>query len=316
MGTFLACPSARGTGLKLVNFQDEKGTRAGLVWEDTVFELADSAERLGISWDPRHSDVDGILAAGAIGQARLIDGRLDEIKGGVPLSAARLLAPVMRPEKILCVAVNYASHGKEQSVKPPSEPYFFTKFRNAIVGPGDDILVPRVSTKVDWEVELAVVIGRSGKYIPREKAMDHVAGYTVANDVSYRDLQFPPGWPDKLSPLGQNWVKGKGLDTAFPLGPWLVTKDELGDPQNQKISLSVNGEVMQDSTTAEMVFKVDELIEYASAGITLKPGDIISTGTPLGVAVFTGKPFLKDGDVVEGTISGVGTLMNKVRSER
>jgi 2-keto-4-pentenoate hydratase/2-oxohepta-3-ene-1,7-dioic acid hydratase in catechol pathway len=291
--------------VKLVNYKGDGGPRAGYIDGDMVFNLEGSNFR----------DVDQILADGVLEELSGAAGKHSSTVDGVPLAKVKLLPPVLRPEKILCVAVNYVSHGKEGSLAPPPEPYFFTKFRNAIVGPGDDILVPRVSNKVDWEVELAVVMGRTGKYISKGDAMDYVAGYTISNDISFRDLQFPPGWPEKLNALGQNWVKGKGLDTAFPLGPCLVTKDQIQDPHNLIISLSVNGETKQVSNTAEMVFKIDSLIESASAGMTLRPGDIISTGTPLGVAVFSGQSFLKPGDVVEGTISGVGTLRNQVRAE-
>jgi 2-keto-4-pentenoate hydratase/2-oxohepta-3-ene-1,7-dioic acid hydratase in catechol pathway len=291
--------------VKLVNYKSDGGPRAGYLDGDTVFDLEGSNSR----------DVDQILADGVLEELSGAEGKHGSAAGGVPLAKVKLLPPVLLPEKILCVAVNYVSHGKEGSLATPPEPYFFTKFRNAIVGPEDDILIPRVSNKVDWEVELAVVMGRTGKYISKNDAMDYVAGYTISNDVSFRDLQFPPGWPEKLNALGQNWVKGKGLDTAFPLGPCLVTKDQIQDPHNLRISLSVNGETKQVSNTAEMVFKIDSLIESASAGMTLRPGDIISTGTPLGVAVFSGQPFLRPGDIVEGTIEGIGTLRNQVRAE-
>ena len=234
---------------------------------------------------------------------------------GVSLDKVRFASPVLNPEKIFLAATNYVSHGEQQKVPPPPEPYFFTKFRNAVIGHGDPILLPRVSKKVDWEVELAVIIGKQGKYIQKNHAMEHVAGYTIANDISFRDLQFPPGWPAKVSPFGHNWVKGKGLDTSLPLGPWLVTADEIGDPHSLEISLFVNGVERQKSSTNEMVFKIDALIEYLSNGITLKPGDIISTGTPLGPAAFSGVPYLKDGDIVEAKIEKIGTLRNPVKAE-
>jgi 2-keto-4-pentenoate hydratase/2-oxohepta-3-ene-1,7-dioic acid hydratase in catechol pathway len=300
--------------LKLVNYRSERGTRVGLVRGDQVFDLRASSATLGFG-HPDLGDLDEVLAEGALDELVSAGRKIGSLEGGTPIAKVKLLAPVLRPEKILCVALNYVSHGKEGSVAPPAEPYFFTKFRNALVGPGEDILIPKVSEKVDWEVELAVVIGKTGKYIPKDAAMDYVAGYTVSNDVSFRDLQFPPGWPKELNVLGQNWVKGKGLDTAFPMGPCLVTKDQIPGPHNLRISLSVNGEVKQESTTAEMVFKIDSLIEYISGGITLRPGDVISTGTPLGVAVFSGQPFLKPGDVVDATIEGIGTLRNQVRAE-
>jgi 2-keto-4-pentenoate hydratase/2-oxohepta-3-ene-1,7-dioic acid hydratase in catechol pathway len=285
----------------------------GLLFGDLVFDLARNAQFFGDA-TLDYVDIDQGLDMGTLQKLPTVDD-VGSLRDGIPLTKVRMLAPILRPEKIFCVALNYVSHGKEQSVAPPSTPYFFTKFRNTIVGPEDDILVPRISNKVDWEVELVVVIGKTGKYISKEKAMDYVAGYTVGNDISFRDLQFPPGWPQNLNALGQNWVKGKGLDTAFPLGPCLVTKEEIVDPYNLRISLSVNGDVRQDSTTAEMIFRIDSLIESLSNGITLRPGDIISTGTPFGVATFTGKPFLKSGDVVASTIESIGTLRNKVKAE-
>jgi 2-keto-4-pentenoate hydratase/2-oxohepta-3-ene-1,7-dioic acid hydratase in catechol pathway len=300
--------------VKLVNYQSEKGARVGLVRGDLVFDLEASSAALGFG-HPDLRDIDEVLAGGALDVLVSAGRGLGSLGGGTPIAKVMLLSPILRPEKILCVALNYVSHGKEGNVAPPSEPYFFTKFRNTLVGPGEDIVIPRVSKKVDWEVELAVVVGKTGKYIPKDEAMDYVAGYTVSNDVSFRDLQFPPGWPKELNVLGQNWVKGKSLDTAFPLGPCLVTKDQISDPHNLRISLSVDGEVKQESTTAEMVFKIDSLIEYISNGITLRPGDVISTGTPLGVAAFSGQPFLKPGDVVDATIEGIGTLRNQVRAE-
>jgi 2-keto-4-pentenoate hydratase/2-oxohepta-3-ene-1,7-dioic acid hydratase in catechol pathway len=300
--------------VKLVNYRSEGGMRVGLVRGDLVFDLEASSAALGFGHTSLR-DIDEVLAEGVLEELVKAGKKLSSLEGGEPIANVKVLAPVQRPEKILCVAVNYVSHGKEQSVTPPTEPYFFTKFRNAIVGPGDDILIPKVSKKVDWEVELAVIIKKEGKYIPKESAMDYVAGYTVANDVSFRDLQFPAGWPDKPNPLGLDWVKGKSLDGAFPLGPWLVTRDEIRDPHNLRISLKVNGNTKQDSTTAEMVVKIDRLIESASNGITLRPGDVISTGTPLGVAIFSGQPYLKPGDVVESTIEGIGTLTNGVRSD-
>jgi 2-keto-4-pentenoate hydratase/2-oxohepta-3-ene-1,7-dioic acid hydratase in catechol pathway len=241
--------------------------------------------------------------------------RIVETSSGIPVSSVKLLSPVLNPEKILLVARNYLSHNLEQNAKPPSEPYFFTKFRNALIGHSEAILIPRISTKADWEGELAVIIGKAGKNIPRMEAMEYVAGYAVANDVSFRDLQFSTRSDNAAVALGSNWVKGKGLDSSFPLGPWLVTRDEIADPHNLDISLCVNGKVKQHSNTGDMMFKIDSLIEYVSAGMTLRPGDVISTGTPEGVAVFSGEPFLKDGDVVEVTIGEIGTLRNPVRSE-
>jgi 2-keto-4-pentenoate hydratase/2-oxohepta-3-ene-1,7-dioic acid hydratase in catechol pathway len=289
--------------LKLANYVDNSVNRAGLVWDSKIFPIPDQ------SGTPFQS-VDQILSSDSIG---FVSSKNSEItrKEGLPVESVRLTSPVLHPEKIYCAAVNYVSHGKEYNVSPPTEPYFFTKFRNALIGYGDSILLPKISKEIDWEVELAVVIGKRGKNISKERAIDYVAGYTISNDISFRDLQKP----GEQNYLGQNWVKGKGLDTAFPLGPWLVTKDELVDPYSSEISLTVNGIERQKSKIGEMVFKVDALIEYVSAGVTLIPGDIISTGTPFGVAAFTGAPYLKAGDVLEAKIEGIGILRNTTKSE-
>ena len=296
--------------MKLAHYVTESKTRVGVVKEGRIFDLANSRvpgfiELHTIDDLISQEKLDTLLHS----EQELYDGP------SISLNSTRLASPILHPQKIYCAAINYLSHSKEQDVKPPTEPYFFTKFGNTLIGPDDPILLPLLSKKVDWEVELAVVIGRKGKYIKKEEAMEYVAGYTISNDVSYRDLQLPEGYPQKISPLGHNWVKGKGLDNAFPLGPWLVTKDEMGDPYKKRISLSVNGSLKQDERIGEMVFKIDQLIEYLSDGITLMPGDVISTGTPMGVAAFTGAPFLKDGDLVEAEIEGIGTLRNPVKKE-
>jgi len=295
--------------VKLVNYISDGIIRGGVVEGTKVYEF----NALGVR---EAETVDEVLSRGLLGQLQAVVSKGLAYLSGTPLSSVQLLSPVLSPEKILLVAVNYVSHTKEQAVKPPAEPYFFTKFKSSIVGPDQLILIPKISQKPDWEVELAVVVGKEGKYIEKGQALEYVAGYAISNDVSFRDLQFPPGWPERLNPLGQNWVKGKALDSSFPLGPWLVTKDEIPDPQALDLSLSVNGQVRQKSNSKEMIFHIDRLIEYASAGITLKPGDIISTGTPLGVAAFTDQRYLKDGDVVEATIEKIGTLRNPVRSEK
>ena len=260
--------------------------------------------------------IDEVLRGGLVGELLALESKARTgQRDFTPLASVKLLSPILNPEKIFCAAVNYASHGKEQATKPPEAPYFFTKFRNAIAGPNDPIVLPRASKKVDWEVELAAVIGRRGKYIPRSEALEYVAGYTVANDVSYRDLLFHEALETKPDVQGLNWVKGKGLDGALPLGPWLVTSDELKTPRGLGLSLSVNGVVKQDSNTSEMIFGVEDMVEYLSQGMTLEPGDIITTGTPAGVAAFSGGPYLKEGDVVQAEIEGIGALKNPVVAE-
>ncbi|MDJ0269762.1 MAG: fumarylacetoacetate hydrolase family protein [Aigarchaeota archaeon] len=223
-------------------------------------------------------------------------------------------APIPDPQKILCVAANYYSHTRELRSEVPEAPYFFGKYNNALIGHGENIIIPKSSTKVDYEVELAVVIGKRGKYISSNDVDEYIAGYMVFNDVSFRDKQFPPGWPEKKSSYGMNWILGKSLDSAAPCGPYLVTKDEIGSPYPLKLTLRVNGEVRQEGNTEEMIFKIGQLVEYVSDGMTLEPGDIIATGTPAGVAA-AGKPYLKHGDIVEAEIEKIGLLRNTVIKE-
>ncbi len=301
--------------MKLANYVRNNETRVGVVKDGDIYDLANGAKKVGLGRFSSAPSIDWILSNGLLDGVAQAEPKLAKAVKPLPLYSVKLKSPILAPEKIFLVAVNYASHGKETNVTPPSSPYFFTKFNNTLIDPDEPIILPKISQKVDWEVELAVIIGKRGKYIEKNDALDYVAGYTVSNDISFRDFQLPPGWPEKLSPLGLNWVEGKGLDSSFPLGPWLVTTDEIPDPNNLHISLKVNGQLKQDSNTSEMVFKIDALVDYLSAGITLKPGDIISTGTPFGVAQATGQPYLKDRDLIEGTIEKIGTLRNPAKSE-
>lgn len=218
----------------------------------------------------------------------------------------RLAAPIARPSKIVCIGLNYASHAKESGMLLPKEPVVFFKSTTAICGPQDDVIIPKGSVKTDWEVELAVVIGRKASYVSKDEAMDHVAGYTVHNDVSEREFQ--------LEREGQ-WVKGKSNDTFAPLGPWLVTSDQVTDPHNLHLWLKLNGETMQDSNTSDMVFKIPELISYVSQFMTLLPGDVISTGTPFGVGLgLDPQRYLVPGDIMELGIEGLGVAKQKARA--
>jgi 2-keto-4-pentenoate hydratase/2-oxohepta-3-ene-1,7-dioic acid hydratase in catechol pathway len=218
----------------------------------------------------------------------------------------RLAAPVVRPSKIVCVGLNYASHARESGMQLPKEPVLFFKSTTAICGPNDDVIIPKGSKKTDWEVELAVVIGKKASYVAEADAMDHVAGYTIHNDISEREFQ--------LEREGQ-WVKGKSNDTFAPLGPWLVTSDQVEDPHKLKLWLKLNGETMQDSNTADMVFKIPELISYISQFMTLLPGDIISTGTPFGVGLgLDPQRYLVPGDVMELGIEGLGFSRQTTKS--
>ncbi len=219
--------------------------------------------------------------------------------------------PIHDPRKILCVAANYPTHSKELKTEIPEEPYFFGKFPNTLVGHGCDVVIPLTLERLDYEVELAVIIGKRGKYITAKKALDHVAGYSVFNDVTSRERQIP----GKSHPFGFNWILGKSLDTAAPFGPYLVTRDEIDNPHSLRLTLRVNGEIRQDGNTGEMFHKIEKLIEYISNGITLEPGDVIATGTPAGVAA-GGKEYLKPNDVMEAEIEKIGKLRNRVVKEK
>jgi 2,4-didehydro-3-deoxy-L-rhamnonate hydrolase len=215
----------------------------------------------------------------------------------------RLGSPVARPSKIICIGLNYADHAKETNAKPPAEPVIFMKASTALCGPFDDVVIPKNSVKTDWEVELAVVISAKASYIDEANAMDYVAGYCLHNDVSEREFQLEKGG---------TWDKGKGCDTFAPIGPWLVTKDEMADVHNLKLWLKVNDLPMQNGTTANLIFNIPFLVSYVSQFMTLLPGDIISTGTPAGVGLGFNPPiYLKPGDIMELGIDGLGTSKQK-----
>jgi acylpyruvate hydrolase len=216
----------------------------------------------------------------------------------------RLLAPIHDPGKIICLGLNYADHAAEQGKQPPDKPMIFAKYASCIVGPGDPVVLPsRYTSKVDYEAELAVVIGRKAKEVSESEAPDCIAGYTLMNDVTARDFQSE----DK------QWVRGKSCDTFAPMGPHILTADEVPDPHNLRIQLRLNGRTMQDSSTSQLVFRVPFLISYLSRTMTLEPGDVISTGTPPGVGVYRTPPlFLKSGDCMEVEIERIGVLANPV----
>ena len=218
--------------------------------------------------------------------------------------SARLGAPICRPSKIICIGLNFRDHAAESKMELPKEPVIFFKSTTALVGPNDPLRIPRNATKVDWEVELAVVIGKRAAYVPLDKAMDYVAGYALHNDYSERSFQLERG--------GQ-WVKGKSADTFAPLGPYLATHDEVPDPGRLRMWLKVNGALKQNSSTANMVFGVATLVSYLSEFMTLLPGDVISTGTPAGVGFgMNPQVYLKAGDVVELGIEGLGESRQEV----
>ena len=224
----------------------------------------------------------------------------------VPLADVRLLAPVPRPGKIICIGLNYRDHAAESSLPVPESPITFSKYVTSVTHPSFPVYLPRSTGKVDYEAELAFVVGRRAKHVPRAKAFEYVLGYTNFNDVSARDFQFSDG----------QWQRGKSCDTFAPMGPAIVTRDEVPDPHRLRIQLRLNGETMQDSSTEQLIFGVDVLMEFLSATVTLEPGDVVATGTPPGVG-FARKPpvFLEAGDLMEVEIEGLGVLSNPVLRE-
>lgn len=248
------------------------------------------------------------LAGDALDPERLAAlGAIDETTLPIVSGNPRLGAPVAGTGKFICIGLNYADHAEEAGMQVPPEPIIFMKATSAICGPNDDVLIPRGSVKTDWEVELAIVIGRHAKYVDLDNAMDYVAGYTIANDVSERAFQTERS--------GQ-WTKGKSADTFGPLGPYLVTKDDIADPQSLRIWLNLNDAPMQNGTTATMVYQVAFLVHYLSQFMSLHPGDIISTGTPPGVGMgMSPQRYLVDGDVMELGIEGLGTQKQTARQD-
>jgi acylpyruvate hydrolase len=271
-----------------------------------AFSLAGEGARLGrLSGEGIHdltdalgSDLAAALASGA---------QLDGVAG--PLldpTAVRLRAPLRRPGKIICVGLNYLDHCREQGIKPPAYPMLFSKFSNTISDPEQPVTRPTATEQLDIECELAVVIGRRAKSISPREALEHVFGYTIINDVTMRDLQREDG----------QWLRAKGSDGFAPMGPAVLTRDEIPDPQRLRLGSSVNGETWQASTTAEMVFDVATLVAFASRTITLEPGDVIATGTPAGVGHFQDPPrYLRHGDVMRCEIEGIGAIENGVVDE-
>ena len=221
------------------------------------------------------------------------------------LSEVKILPPIAKPDKIICVGLNYFDHCKETGMEPPESPVIFSKYSNAIAGHNDAIEIPINSTAVDFEAELAFVIGREAKHVSEEEANDYIFGYTIMNDISARDLQFQDG----------QWSRGKTADTFAPFGPVVVTHDEVGDPHNLAISLELNGEIMQDSNTSNLIFTVPKIISFLSQSMTLMPGDLIATGTPPGVGMGRNpKIWLKNGDRMNVSIERIGTLSNYVKA--
>ena len=276
--------------MKLVTFTHGGSTRAGLDVGDGVADLGPGG----------YPDVLSFLRAGdaAIRYAKEVLASPGDV---LPHSAVKIEAPIPNPPKFICIGLNYLDHAKESGMEVPTTPTVFTKYSNAVIGPGDAIEIPSVSNEVDYEAEFAFVIGKEGRNIPQDKWEEYVFGYTIVHDVSARDYQLATS----------QWTIGKTFDTFGPMGPSIVSKDEIGDPHNLRISLDLNGRTLQDSSTKQLIFRIPELVEYLSTVMTLLPGDIVSTGTPPGVG-FARKPpiFMKPGDDVEIKVEGVGKLRN------
>ena len=274
--------------MKLIRFGLEGKEQPGICIDTVNYDVSAFVH----DYDEAFFENDGLNKLASILQLR---------KNELPVVAAgtRLGSPVARPSKIICIGLNYADHAKETNATPPAEPVIFMKASTALCGPFDNVTIPRDSVKTDWEVELAVVIGTKASYVEEADAMQYVAGYCLHNDISEREFQLE---------RGGTWDKGKGCDTFAPMGPWLVTEDEVADVHNLKLWLKVNGKQMQNGTTANLIFNIPHLISYVSRFMTLLPGDVISTGTPAGVGLGFNPPiYLKDGDIMELGIDGLGS---------
>jgi len=281
--------------MKLFRFGATDSEQPGVVYQDKKLNI----QAFGEDYTPEFFANDGISR---------LETWLNDHASDCPevADSERLAAPLTRSGKIICIGLNYKDHASESNMDLPKEPIIFFKATSAIVGPNDDLIIPKGSEKTDWEVELAVVIGKKASYVSEAEAMDYVAGYTLHNDYSERAYQ--------LERSGQ-WVKGKSCDTFAPIGPYMVSKDEIDDVNNLKLWLKVNGESKQQGTTANLIFKIPHLVSYLSQFMSLQPGDIISTGTPAGVGLgFDPPQYLKAGDVVELGIEGLGSSRQEAKA--
>jgi 2-keto-4-pentenoate hydratase/2-oxohepta-3-ene-1,7-dioic acid hydratase in catechol pathway len=269
--------------MRIVTYRSDRGPRAGVILEDLVVDAGPSVREL--------------LEAGDIDQLRALEPE------GIPLDRAELLPPVPDPDKIICLGLNYRAHAAEAGLDPPDSPTFFAKFRNALAPPGSTVPLPAASEKVDYEAEVAFVVGRRAKEVAEADALDHVAGYTLLNDLSARDLQFAT----------PQWMPGKVFDGAAPCGPALVTPDEAGSPDAISFSLTLNGEEMQSDSTGDLVFSIPQVVERLSALMTLEPGDIVATGTPSGVgSTRDPRVWLKAGDEIVISSPQLGRLATTI----
>jgi len=284
--------------MRFVTFDSGGKSRPGLLTtNDEVVDLSIAG----------FSSILDLIEAGAAGRAKaeaFAAGAASENK--YALKSVKLLAPIPRPRKLICVGLNYRDHAAETGSQIPDVPTIFNKFATAVIGPGDDIVLPKVSKSPDYEAEFAFVIGVGGRHIAAEDWQKHMFGYTMINDVSARDYQRAT----------TQWLMGKTFDTFAPMGPWIVTADEIADPHSLDIQLEIDGEILQNSNTRELIFKIPELIAFLSSVFTLEPGDIVSTGTPAGVGVArTPQRFLRPGEEVTVRIPGIGELVNPVVAE-
>lgn len=291
--------------MKLVTYTKNNSEFIGVVKENKVVNLNQLLEENSLTMLE--------LTQRGLGFIKEIEGKLAGVNSAATpglvekLDDVVLKAPLSNPGKVVCVGLNYMDHCREQKVEPPKSPLIFSKWPSCIVGPEENIILPEESDQVDYEAELGVIIGKTGKHISEANVFDHIFGYVVANDVSARDVQFSDG----------QWIRGKSYDTFTPCGPYLVTADEVKDPHQLSIRCTVNGEVLQDSNTNEMIFNINEVVAYLSKGFTFEAGDLLLTGTPDGVGVFRDpKIFLHDGDEVVIEIEGLGTLKNTCVAEK
>jgi 2-keto-4-pentenoate hydratase/2-oxohepta-3-ene-1,7-dioic acid hydratase in catechol pathway len=279
--------------MKLTRFGEAGKEKAGVILNETMFD----ASSFGGDYNENFFEANGL---------KRLEKYLEQNQNSLPKvsNGTRLGCPIARPSKIVCIGLNYADHARETNAAIPPEPVIFLKATSSLCGPFDDIIIPKNSVKTDWEVELAVVIEKKASYVAEDSAMRYVAGYCLHNDVSERAFQLE---------RNGTWDKGKGCDTFAPLGPWLVTKDEIEDVNNLQLWLKVNGKTMQNGTTANLIFNIPFLVSYVSQFMTLLPGDVISTGTPAGVGLgMTPPTYLKAGDVVELGIDKLGVAKQKV----
>jgi len=283
--------------MKFVTFQGASRAEAGVVLGDRVVGLAG----VGLA------DMLAVLASGAAGRAKIETFVSNPPADSTfPLASVRLLAPVPRPPKLICVGLNYRDHAAEARQEIPKVPTIFAKFSNVVIGPGEAIVLPKISRKPDYEAEFMFVIGTGGRHIAAQDWQRHVFGYTIFNDVSARDFQSATS----------QWMIGKTFDTFGPMGPYLVSADEIPDPHALDISLSIGGEVLQHSNTRELIFKIPDLVAYLSSVFTLEPGDVVATGTPAGVGFARRPPrYLQAGDEVVISIESIGELRNPVVAE-